>query len=231
MTQSTKYYEKIFSSNPSMTIPENLKNKILELNDINALINSLKNNELEKIYNKLNKIFEETKDYIIDKYIYYIKTDPYIDLTLDNSIKTIVDKLIDNNREIFENEYYSIIDNNIKHSFIEKYNRTYNEETENILNYITDNTNMINLKLNSLNILKTDDLIFDIENKLNNTINAVNSYNLYFENVKISKDISYSLNNFCNDIVLPFYEEIKFILDNCTQDIVVNDLQGNIKAF
>ena len=61
--------------NTNITLPADLKDKIISLNDIDSLINSLNENEILEVNNKLNKIFDETKDYIVDKFIYFIKVE------------------------------------------------------------------------------------------------------------------------------------------------------------
>ena len=67
---------KILSLKPSLTLPENLKNKILKLFNLVLFINSMSNKAIEKLNIKLKKNINETKDYIIERYIYSIKLEP-----------------------------------------------------------------------------------------------------------------------------------------------------------
>ena len=227
LAQTFNYNLQLLSLNLSTIIPEELKTKLLSINNVDILINSLNNDAIIKINNKLNKLFEETKDYIVDKYTYYIKVDPSIILNIDNDIKNIIDDLIDDNRETFENEYINLININIKNSFIEEYKEALNEETENIINFIEENKKLMKEKLDSLNVLKTDDILLDIENKLNNLIKTIDNYDLFFNSFEISEDIPILLNNYCKETILPYYKEIKFILDNSTKIIVTKNIDNN----
>jgi hypothetical protein len=227
LAQTFNYNLQLLSLNLSTIIPEELKTKLLSINNVDILINSLNNDAIVKINNKLNKLFEETKDYIVDKYIYYIKVDPSIILNIDNDIKNIIDDLIDDNRETFENEYINLININIKNSFIEEYKEALNEETENIINFIEENKKLMKEKLDSLNVLKTDDILLDIENKLNNLIKTIDNYDLFFNSFEISEDIPILLNNYCKETILPYYKEIKFILDNSTKNIITKNIENN----
>ena len=229
LTEVINYNIQLFSKYNSISIPEDLKNKIISLNNIDSLIESLKSKEISEVEKKLNKLFSETKDYITDTYIYFIKVEPLIELELDDEIKIILDKLLDDNREIFEDEYNNIININIKNWFIEEYNKVLNEESNNMNNFIKYNKNLIKTKLDSFNILKTDYILLDIENKLNNTNKSINDYNSYFDSFKIQEEISELLNNYCKDTILPYYKEIKLIIDNSTKDIVAQNLDKNVK--
>ena len=231
LSQTINYYIKLFSMNTSNTIPEDLKNKILSLNKIDLLITSFKNEKMSKLDNLLTNLFDETKDFIVDKYIYYIKVDPSVKLALDNGIKTIIDDLIDDNREIFENAYNDIININIKNWFIEKYNKILNEEYNNIINFIEEEKKKIKIKIDSLNILNIDYILLGIENKYNNILSSINNFNKYFSSFEISEEIPNLLNNYCREKILPIYNEIKFELDKSTKDIVVKNIDRNINSF
>ena len=67
---------KLLSLKPSLTLPENLKNQILKLFNLVLFINSMSNKAIEKLNIKLKKNINETKDYIIERYIYSIKLEP-----------------------------------------------------------------------------------------------------------------------------------------------------------
>ena len=230
-TQTINYYIKLCSQNPSITLPEDLKNKILVLNNIDSLINSLNNEEILQLNKKLNNIIEETKDYLVDKYIYYIKVDSTIELSFDKEKKKIIYDLLDDSIEIFENEYYNLINNYIIKQFKEQFINLLNEESNNMLACIEEKKNLLNITIAPLNIIKIDYVLSDIENVLNNITNAINDYNTHFHSFKISEEIPQLLNNYCKDKILPFYDEIKFILDYSTKDIVILNLDKNVKNF
>ena len=222
---------KLLSMHTNMTIPVDLKDKIISLNDLDSLINSFNEKEILEVNNKLNQIFDETKDYIVDKFIYYIKVELSIQLVLDNDIKTIIDNLIDKNRDTFENEYNDIININVKNKFIEQYKQIINEEINNFLNFTEENKNMIKEHLESLNTIEVSKILSDIKSKINDITNVIDIYYLHFNSYEISEEIKILLNNYCKETITPYYKEIKSILDTSTKDIIVQNLEKNENYF
>ena len=231
LTETINYFLKLLSMNTNMTIPVDLKDKIISLNDLDSLINSFNEKEILEVNNKLNKIFDETKDYIVDKFIYYIKVELSIQLVLDNDIKTIIDNLIDKNRDTFENEYNDIININVKNKFIEQYKQIINEEINNFLNFTEENKNMIKEHLESLNTIEVSKILSDIKSKINGITNIIDIYYLHFNSYEISEEIKILLNNYCKETITPYYKEIKSILDTSTKDIIVQNLDKNENYF
>ena len=80
---------------------------------------------------------------------------------------------------IFENEYLNMMNNIIKKAFIEQYTLTLNKETE--MNYFIEEIKEEGRDdLNQLFTLNSDNILNDIEIKLNNTLKAVQLYNYHF---------------------------------------------------
>ena len=135
LTQTFNYLIKILSLKPSLTLPENLKNKILKLFNLVPFINSMSNKTIEKLNNKFEKNINETKDYIIDRYIYSIKLEPMVQLNFNDDIGVIIEKLLDENKLIFEDEYINMFNIYIKNSFIEKYIQIFTQQSNDIQFY------------------------------------------------------------------------------------------------
>ena len=80
---------------------------------------------------------------------------------------------------IFENEYLNMMNNIIKKPFIEQYTLTLNKETE--MNYFIEEIKEEGRDdLNLLFTLNSDNILNDIEIKLNNTLKAIRLYNYHF---------------------------------------------------
>ena len=231
LTQTFNYLIKILSLKPSLTLPENLKNKILKLFNLVPFINSMSNKTIEKLNNKLEKNINETKDYIIDRYIYSIKLEPMVQLNFNDDIGVIIEKLLDENKLIFEDEYINMFNIYIKNSFIENYTQIFTQQSNDILSFINENKILIKSKLDTIKVFKTDFILIDIEEKINNTFNSINDYNLYFNSFQIPEETKLLLYNYSKKNILPHYEEIKNILDEYTKDIVIQNLDININNF
>ena len=97
-----------------------------------------------------------------------------------------------------------------------------------IFSFINENKILIKSKLDTIKVFKTDFILIDIEEKINNTFNSINDYNLYFNSFQIPEETKLLLYNYSKKNILPHYEEIKNILDEYTKDIVIQNLDINI---
>ena len=100
-----------------------------------------------------------------------------------------------------------------------------------IFSFINENKILIKSKLDTIKVFKTDFILIDIEEKINNTFNSINDYNLYFNSFQIPEETKLLLYNYSKKNILPHYEEIKNILDEYTKDIVIQNLDININNF
>ena len=66
--------------------------------------------------------------------------------------------------------------NNIKNPFIEQYKKTLNKETNEMIYFIKKLKEESRDDLNKLFTLNSDNILVEIENKLNNTVRAVEAY-------------------------------------------------------
>ena len=232
-TESIIYYIGLCQfqkSNDQIQLPENIKLKILTLNSLDETIKSKNNQIISSLNTKINQFFDETKNFIVETYINEMKKDTNIQLNFEKKIRTIIEQTLDGKRDIFENEYINMM-NTIKNPFIEQYKKALNKET-NEANYVIKKMKEQSRDyLNKIFTLNPDDILVNIENKLNNTVRAVEAYNYQFNTFKISNEVYKYLNNFGHDIILPIYKYIKELLDAATIDIIVANLNNNSEDF
>jgi len=123
------------------------------------------------------------------------------------------------------------MNNFIKNPFIEQYKTTLNKETNEMKYFITKLKEEAKVGLNKLFTLNTDNVLTDIENKLNNTVRAVEAYKSHNETFKIPKDVKIYLDDFGKDVIYPKYQNIKNMLDEITKEIIIDNLYKNSEEF
>ena len=171
--------------------PDDLKYKILSLNDLESTIRTNNNKILSSLNSKLEEFITNTKNYIVEKYISEIKIDPSINeaFNFNNKILLYIEQILDGKRYIFENEYINKMNNYIKNPFIQEYSKTLNKETNKMLDFVEENKELAKADLNGIFTLKPDDILSEIENKLNNTLKAIEAYNLHFNSFNIPDSV------------------------------------------
>ena len=234
--ESLVYYIAIcriqLKTSSTLELPVDIKLKILTLNNLDETVISKNNQVISTLNSKLEQFFEETKNYIVEKYIKEMKTDVNIEINFEEKIKTIIKQSLDGNRDIFENEYLSMMNNIIKTSFIEQYTKAINKETNDMYYFVNKAKEEGRDSLNNFFTLKTDEILSDIETKLNNTIKAIKLYKYHFNNTfKVQNEIQQFLDDFGKDIILPKFQEIKDLLDKETKELIRNNLIKYSKEY
>ena len=232
---SSAYYSSLCQvklTSISTQLPEDIKLKILTLNNIDETIKSKNNQIIVNLNSKFGQFLEDTKNYIIEKYINEMKSDSSIGLNFEKNIKTIIEQTLDGYRSNFEDEYLNMMNNIIKNPFIDQYTKIIQKETNELTYYIENRKEEIKEDLNKLFTLNSDNILLDIECKLNSTLKAIQLYNYHFNSsFKISSEVQQYLENYGKDIIYPKYEDIKSILDKYTIDLIMDNLIKNSEEF
>ena len=233
MTMSLIYYIALCKlKSSSIQLPLDIKLKILTLNNLDETVKTKNNQVISFLNSKMDQFFEETKNYIVEKYINEMKNDVNIGLKFSTNVKTIIEQSLDGNRNIFENEYLNMMNNIIKTPFIEQYTKRIQKETNEMNHFIEKTKEEGRDELNQIFTLNSDNILLDIENKLNDTLKSVQLYNNHFTSTfMISYDIQKYLDNFSKDIIFKKYEDIKDILDAATKNLIRENLKKHSEEF
>ena len=64
-----------------------------------------------------------------------------IKLAFEENVLSVINKILDENSNIFEDEYFNVTNNNIKNTFIQQYTNIINKQTSSLLQFIQENKN------------------------------------------------------------------------------------------
>ena len=233
LTETLIYYIGLCTMHNIIMFPDDLKYKILSLNDLESTIRANNNKILSSLNAKLEEFIKTTKNYTIEKYISEIKIDPSIKeaFKFNSKIVLYIEQVLEGKKYIFENGYINKMNNYIKNPFIQQYSKTLNEETNKMLAFVEENKEIAKADLNEIFTLKPDDVLSEIEKKLNNTLKAVEAYNLHFKSFNIPDSVKKFLEQYIKNTISPKYEEMNNILNAATKDIIMNNLETNSEKF
>ena len=225
------YYLFLTYSSTMVVLPEDLEIKIMTLNNINSVVIKKNNEMLSLLNSKFDELLEFTKKEIVQIFINYIKKDYTLKNSFNENILDLVSSIFDNKRDIFENEYINMMNTYIKYPFIEKYTKVVKESTDNIFNFVAENKEALRIEMKELLEMNKDEMLKNIENKLNDTFNSIEEYKEYFRSFKISKEIEDFLDNYVEKNILSCHQEIKSILDDKTKNLILDYLSKNSDNF
>ena len=200
-------------------LPEDIKVKILTLNNLDSIVDSKKDYIISLLNQKLDSFFENTKNLAISKYYDYIITDPNIKLKFNNNIVSIINGTILGYRNKLEKEYINQI-NNLKEPFIKEYTKIINKETNDMQKYIEKRREDVRVDLNEIFTLNSDAVLFQIDNKLNDTAKAIEEYKTHFSTFELPEEVRSYLLDFGVNILYPKYKYIEeLIFQNSINEI------------
>ena len=224
LAETIIYYISLANIYKGIYLPVDIKKKILTLNDLDSVVKSKNDYIISTLNDKLDSYFEETKNYITNKYIDDMNLNSDFDLKFNSNVKDKIKGLISGNLHNYENEYIKMMRENIKEPFIKEYTIILNEATEDMKEFIERSKVESKADLDSLFSLDSDTVLADIQNKLNYTKRAVEEYNSHLNTFKISNDVSKFLKGFGKDVIIPKYKDINDLLDERVIEIIANNL-------
>jgi hypothetical protein len=166
IVQTVSVYIGLCNNHTIIMFPDDLKNKILSLNNLESTIRANNNKILSSLYSQFDEFINNSKNYIVNKYISEIQNDQSINdaFKFNSKILLYIGQILYEKRYIFENEYINKMNNYIKNPFIQEYSKTFNKETNEILDFIHKKKDLVKPYLDGIFTLKPDDIFSEIEN-------------------------------------------------------------------
>ena len=143
-------------------------------------------------------------------------------------------KLIENINIVksdLENDISIYLNKNMKNKINETYNKILNKKSNEMNIIIEEKKNLIKTIFENLFILDSDDVLNDINLKLNNTQNAIKEYNNFLNNFRISEDMLFYIENFGKNKIKPCYENLLNLLNEITKNEIVESIEKNSKNY
>jgi len=212
-------------------LPKDLKIRLYNLNNLDLTVEK-KNKEILKLLNKkINEFIKESKIEIMEKYMSYLQSDVSIKQSFD---KIILDKINDNLIQMqpeMEQNYVNMLDYFLKDKLINSYSNVMNNKTKEMIKLVRENKEVLKSKLDDLFSLDSDQVLYEINQKINNTLDSIYEYNNYFETFEITGDMYDFLNGYGNSTIKPVFEKFKNELNKATKDKLSENVNRNSKQI
>ena len=119
----------------------------------------------------------------------------------------------------------------MKERLIDSYIKVLNEKSNEMIITIKEQREFIKAEFDDLFMLDPDDVLNDINTKLNNTQKTIKDYNEYLKIFQISQVILSYIENFGNNKIKPCYESFLNLLNEITKNAVLDNLEINSKTY
>ena len=233
LEQTIKYYitENYEFNEINTELPKELKNKLFNLNDMESLIIKNQNNLLELLNEKINDFINNSKDDLINKYITFMENEAFISMNFNDNIIQLIKKNLYNAKPDIQNEYINILNYYLNEKFIYSYNKTLKDESDNLINMINDYKNQLNIEMDDLFVLESENILEDINIQIINTLESINDYKSNLNNFMISEELVTYLNNFGQNNIKPIYDEFKKKVDEISNDQIIKNFEKNSNNY
>ena len=232
LTETLSYYVSLYSFSRIKALTKDLKIKLYSLNNLDGIIEEKNSKILELLNLTINDFINDSKNHIIRQYLSYFKADTSIGLAFNADIKKKIDENLNRVINEIESDYILLLDKYLKEELISSYTKVLNEKTEEMIKKVRTQREYIKSRIDDLFSLDPDEVLNDINTKLNNTLNSIDEYNKYINNsFKISEEMKLYLNDYGKNIIKPSYEKLKIFLNRLTKDKILPNIDKNSKDY
>lgn len=227
LTETLLYYISLKLCTEVQSLPKDLKIRIFNLNDLDSTLANKNNKIIENFEKNVAEFIKESKISIIDKYISYLKNDDKISQSFNIKVlKKINDSLTVSMPEM-GNNYEKMLKKYLTEKLESSFKKLMNDKTKDMIRFVNEKKMTLQSKLEGLFSLDSDQVLNDINKKINSTLESINNYKEYFDSFEVPNDIKEFLNNYSMSYIKPEFKDFKTELNKATKDIILNNLEKN----
>ena len=231
LSQTLLYYLTLNIYKDVDAVPKDLKNRLYNLNNLDSTIENKNKQILKLLEKKISEFIQESKINIMEKYMSFLEEDVSINRSFTKDIiKKINDNLIQMQPEM-EKNYQKMLEQYLKEKLTISYTNVINDKTRELVKLVNEQRETLKSKLDDLFSLDSDKVLYEVNEKINNTLDAISEYNKFFESFSISNDIKEFLNNYGIKTIQPVFENFKIQLNKATKDKIMQNIDKNSKEF
>ena len=229
--QTISYYIMLTTFEDVEELPRDLKLKLYNLNNLDLIAKEKNQKVLDILEDNIDIFIKDSKDQIISFFIsnidQYIIKENIFNIKISEEISSQLNEMKEENE--IGNYYTNLLEDNFKRKFITSYSDTMNNNLYELIELINYQKEMLKVEIDNCFTLEPEEVLNDINNKLNITLNSINDY--YNNKFNISEDFKDYLNNYGNDIIKPYYTQLINFIDESTKDIIINNINKHIKDY
>ena len=227
-----QYYISLYSLEEVTALTKDLKLKLFNLNNLDIRAEEENNKILKLLNEKIELFIEESKEDIIKEYISYLKeNNNLIDSSFNNYIKERIIASLEISRNNIYNNYATLLRKIFKERFVYSYTKIINKETKEMIDFVEGEKEYIISILEEFMSLDEENLLNNINNKINQTSKSIEDFSNYIYQIKISDDLVDFFSNYGSNNIHPLYEQFTNSISLATKDKIITYLNKNCEDF
>ena len=229
--QTLLYYEALEVIAAESDLPSDLKNRLINLNDLDITV--LDNvYEIKKLTEeKLNELINDLKYEAKNAYIHYIKEDEAIKNSFSSNVFEKIDYTLQKIMPDLEKEYQKALEKYLKEKFMKDFFDSLDEKTNNLLNIFHEQKEILTQRLNLLFSNDKDEEINEINTNINIIIESIQDYKNFTRNFSLTQNAKDFFINYPKNNLLPIYNTFNKDLYNDMKQSIITEINNKSKEI
>ena len=234
ISETLAYY--IWLSGDITDIPDDLKKKIYNLNNLDLTITNKNIEIMNKINGTINEFIKNIQKEIINNYntsyINEFNFENYYDY--DETLLYMIKGKLYNVETYIKNYCTNTLEKYLKESFIESYKKVINEKSNEMILFVQMQKEQIRVNIKEKETINTDNVLKIINENINKTEESINKYLSHLKTFKIDNEFIQFLYNYGKNNINPlFLKLIRTINDakSHSKNSTLNSLNKKTKEY
>ena len=226
LIQSLFYYKYIYATSTDV-LPRELKTRIYNLNNLDTIVREKNENILKLLNTKITEFITKSKIDIMNRYLSYLQEDVHIKNSFD---KTVLDCIDDNLSEMqpdLGKNYLKMVESFFKEKLLNSYTNYMNKKTDEMVKAIIKEKEILIAQIDDLFSFDTNQVLNEIQQKLNDTKDAMQAYKDHLVSFILSNDIKKYFNEFALNKVVPLLAAFQVEINKATKDKIILNIEKN----
>ena len=212
-------------------ITKDLKIKLYRMNDLDSKILQKNIDILNSLNNKANDFIFDSRIYLINQYKDFIINDADIEMSFSDEIIDVIESEFDKKTSIIGDDYKTMMEKYLKENLISSYQKLLEQKTEGILRIINSNRDYIKIILDDIHSIDSDDVLNEINTKLNTTSDSINEYYNHFDTFNISEELVEYLYNYGKKEVQPLFGDLQIPNNDIFRESILLNVDKNSEEY
>ena len=228
---SLQYYILLYQFRDIEDLTKDLQLKLYNLNNLDVISDKKKKEVLELLNEKVIEFIGQSQKVIIKKYFSFIQDDASIVSSFNPTIINKINHNLEAIRKDLEEDYANSLNIYLKEKLISSYTKIMNERTNEMIKTVENQKELIKSNIDGLFTLEPEKILDEINEKLNNTLEAINEFTDNLKKYKEPDQLIEYLDEFGENIIKPNFEKIDTYMNNLTKAYIISNLEKNSEDY
>ena len=163
----------------------------------------------------------------MNQYLLYLTEDVHIKISFDQTVLDLIeDNLAEMQPDLGKN-YLNIVESFFKEKLLNSYTNYMNKKTDEMIKYVLKEKEILIAKIDDLFSFDSDEILKQINQRINSTKDAINEYKYHLTNIIIPNDIKKYFNDFAFNKVVPLLSSFQTEINKATKDKIILNIDKN----